>query len=327
MNPHLAIGIDLGGTNLKAALVDRRANVLVQATCASDAGRGPQAVVVDMVELGRNLLASSGHSMQAVVGVGIGSPGPLSARRGLIHQCANLPGWRGVPLRDMLRDAFGRPAVLENDANAAAYGEYWLRRQADQQHASSAAGADMVLLTLGTGVGAGVILGGRVFSGHHENAAELGHWIVVPGGIPCPCGQRGCLEQYCSAGAVGRMAQAAILAGEPSALRAVMDSAGEITAADVANQARRGDALALRVWDEACRFLAIACINIQHAYNPALVVLAGGMIQAGDFLLDRVRGSLRELRWSLVEDLPAVELSRFGPDVGAVGAAGLAFIE
>lgn len=327
MDAQLAIGIDLGGTNLKAALVDRGATVLAQAARTSDAARGPRAVVAEMVELGRELLRSSGQSLDAVVGVGIGSPGPLSARRGVIHQCANLPGWKSVPLRDMARDAFDRPAVLENDANAAAYGEYWLRRQAGIHQAPTTAGADMVLLTLGTGVGAGAILGGRVFSGHHENAAELGHWIVVPDGLPCPCGQRGCLEQYCSAGAVGRMARSAVQRREPSTLQSVIDSGREITAADVASHARSGDPVALRVWNDACRFLAIACINTQHAYNPALVVMAGGMIQAGEFLLDRVRASMNELRWSLAEDLPALEFSRFGPDVGAVGAAGLVFIE
>ena len=177
------------------------------------------------------------------------------------------------------------------------------------------------MLTLGTGVGAGVIIDGRVLHGHFENAAELGHTIVVPDGLPCPCGQRGCLEQYASAAGVARRAQAAIAAGETGALL----SHEKVDARAVAACAAQGDPLADRVWNDACRYLAIACINIQHAYNPQVVVLGGGMSLAGDVLLQRVLREVEGQRWTLCEDVPRITLATLGYDAGVIGAACMAW--
>jgi glucokinase len=239
----------------------------------------------------------------------LATPGPLDRREGRIVRTANLPGWKDVPIRDPLRGKTGLPVTLENDANAAAFGEY-----------CSGAGRgdkDLVMLTLGTGVGAGVILNGRILHGHFGNAAELGHMIVVVDGLPCPCGQRGCLEQYASATAiVHRAAQ-------------YRDSHGAVTllrAEDVANGAANGDPLCGRVWDEACLSLAVACVNIQHAFNPAKIVLGGGMSLAGHMLLDRVRRFFREQAWSLHTDAPEIVLAQLGPDAGVIGAAMLAML-
>jgi glucokinase len=182
---------------------------------------------------------------------------------------------------------------------------------------------DLVLLTLGTGVGAGVILGGKILHGAMDNAAELGHMIVVVNGLPCPCGQRGCLEQYASAAAVARQATAAIQQGESSLLASATGPGESIDAEMVARAAQTGDPLAMRVWDQACLFLAITIINIQHAYNPGTVLLGGGMSAAGESLLTRVRHYIEEHKWSLCADLPEVRLASLGNDAGVMGAAGL----
>ena len=324
--PTVSVGIDLGGTTLTAVVIDREGKRLAHRTTPSRVDRGPDSVISEMVELVNALLAEASSDRSALtgrapaaprlVGVGVAAPGPLSHRSGRIIRSANLPGWVDVPLRDRLGEAFGVPITLENDGNAAAFGEFWLGAGKD--------GADLVMLTLGTGVGAGVILNGQILRGHFENAAELGHMIVVHDGLPCTCGQRGCLEQYASAAAVARRAMAGIERGESSSLTKVVGRGAPISSEEVVSCARAGDELCLRVWDEACCYLGIACITIQHAFNPSRIVLGGGMGEAGSFLVDRVKHHVHRLRWALHDDLPAIVPARLGRDAGAIGAAGLA---
>jgi len=305
MSTPIAIGIDLGGTNLRTAVVDREGRIIVKRSEPVDVHGGPDVVIARIVQTIDALLAEAHLPRSDIGGVGLGTPGPLNLREGVIIQAANLPGWKNVPIRDRLRNALQCPVLLENDANAAAYGEFWKGAGRD--------GSDMVMLTLGTGVGCGVVLDGRLLHGHFDNAAELGHMIVVVDGLPCACGQRGCLEQYASAAGVARRVMAA--RGENT----VIDSAY------VAGLARSGDAVCGRIWGEACLYLAVACVNIQHAYNSAAIVFGGGMSVAGDFLLDGVNDHLRRQRWSLADDLPALRLAELGDDAGVIGAAGLAW--
>ena len=211
-----------------------------------------------------------------------------------------------------LDEALGVPVTLENDGNAAAFGEHWM-----------GGGDNLVLLTLGTGVGAGVIIDGRVLHGHFDNAAELGHMIVAADGPPCTCGQRGCLETFASVSGMARRIVAAMADGEQS----VMDGSavGNINGVGIVEAARSGDVLCRRVWEEACRYLAIACINIQHIYNPQRILLAGGLSLAGAYLLEPIRSQVQRRRWNMYEDLPEIALSPLGEDAGLVGAGGLAW--
>lgn len=319
MTASVAIGIDLGGTNLKGAAVDRRGRILARQVRPAHIDRGPNAVVDEMVRLVNGLLAEESLTRSDLAGVGIGTPGPLSVREGRIIRAANLPGWENVRLRDLLRDRLNTTVMFDNDGNAAAYGEFWAGagRESD----------DLVMLTLGTGVGSGIVLGGRLLHGHFENAAELGHTIVVPDGLPCACGQRGCLEQYSSAGAVARRVVAAIQNGGQSELSKAVQARETIDAARVVQCAQSGDALCSRIWDEACLYLAVACVNIQHAFNPACIVLGGGMSRAGSFLLDRVMEHFTRQQWSLHDDFPTITLGKLGYDAGVIGAAGLVWQE
>jgi len=310
MHSQWAVGIDLGGTNIKVGLVECDGRVHSTISRATQADQGPAHFFKAAGEMVDDLLRRAGGPRAALVGAGIGSPGPLDLKNGIILKTANLPGWEHVPLRERLASTLRLPVVVENDANAAAYGEYF---------ATGSVTRNMVLLTLGTGVGAGVIVDGRVLHGHFDNAGELGHMIVVPGGIPCPCGQRGCLEAYASAGAVARRLEAALEAGERSSVARGADAAA------IAAAAEGGDALCRRIWDEACFYLAIACINIQHAYNPEVILLGGGMAGAGEFLLGTVRAHFRANQWQLHDDYPRIEPARLGPEAGVVGAGALAW--
>lgn len=314
MTRQAAIGIDLGGTNLKVGLVDEAGRLLASRSCPTQGEMGPQYFVDSVVNLVTGLLAQEKLDRASIVGAGVGSPGPLDLKTGTLLKTANL-SWVNVPLRELLSAQLQLqlPVVVDNDANAAAFGEFWCGVHGNSRN--------LVLLTLGTGVGAGVILDGSVLHGHFDNAGELGHMIVAPNGLPCPCGQRGCLEAYSSAGAITRRFEAAVKSGERSSATGVQ----KIDAKSITDFARQGDTLCRRIWDEACFYLGIACINLQHAYNPELVLLGGGMADAGDFLLDTVRRHFSANQWHLHNDFPRIELARLGSDAGLIGAAGLAW--
>ncbi len=320
MNRPVAIGIDLGGTNLRTAIVDLDGLIVTRSDQPTLADRGPGAVIADIVASVDALIGGASVDRGSIAGVGLCTPGPLDLREGRIIHAANLPGWTNVPIRNALKERLHLPVALENDGNAAALGEY---------RAGAGCGNDpLVMLTLGTGVGAGVILNGRILHGHFDNAAELGHMIVVVDGLPCPCGQRGCLERYASADAVvrrvldadqNRNREGAVLPSRERE-RAEVPARAE----DVAQAATAGDPLCRRVWDEACLYLAVACVNIQHAFNPQRIILGGGLANAGDFLLDAVRARFRERTWTLHDDAPEIVLAQLGPDAGVIGAAALA---
>ena len=169
---------------------------------------GAEAVMDDMSDMVTEMVDGGGISRDDIIGLGIGTPGPLSHRDGIIYRSANLPGWKDVHIRRGLLERTGIPTILDNDANIAAFGEYW---------AGAGKGSrDVVAITLGTGIGSGVIAGGEMLRGHYENAAEFGHTIIHPGGRLCPCGQRGCVEQYCSPGNVAKHAMELIRQGSES---------------------------------------------------------------------------------------------------------------
>lgn len=310
------IGIDLGGTNLKGGVCDERGALLVRHSIETQAAGGPDHVIARMAGLVDELIRRAGLARADVAGVGIGAPGPMSHARGVIYRAPNLPGFVDVPLRDRLAAATGLPTVLENDANAAAFGEYTAGAGRDVR--------DMVMLTLGTGIGGGVVLDGRLWRGRFDNAGEIGHTIVVPGGRACPCGQRGCLERYASAAAVAERLGEAVRDGADSALAGRVRAGEALDARDVRAARAAGDGLADRIWDETCFYLALAVVNIQHTLNPELVVFAGGLINAGAELLEPVRAHYDRLSWKIAPDAPRIALARLGTDAGTIGAAVLA---
>jgi glucokinase len=313
------IGIDLGGTNLRGGVLAATGGLVCRRSIETQAERGFEHVFSLLVQLVEDLIRDAGLTKRQIVGVGYGTPGPASYKRGLIYATANLPGWQDVPVRDRLATATGLPVTLDNDANAAAFGEFV---------AGAGRGVrDMVMLTLGTGVGGGVIANGELLHGALENAGEIGHMIIVPDGRACPCGQRGCLERYGSANAVAERLAEAIRAGEGSMVADRVLAGNAVTSVDVAEAARAGDPLAVRIWDETCYYLAIAAVNMQHVLNPQRFVLAGGLIGAGEQLLDPVRAHFRRQTWHLAEDFPQIEFATLGGDAGIIGAAALARAE
>jgi len=303
MNEQLVIGLDLGGTYIKARLVDRMGAVRSGIDVSSEIESGPDHVIVRMAAAAEQVCIKGGVALNEVAGIGIGSPGPLDVETGVVTRSVNLHGWVNIRLRERIEKLTGRPATLINDASAACFGEYW---------AGAGKGvSDIVLFTLGTGLGGGVVSGGSLLLGHFDQAGELGHMIVHPGGRQCGCGQRGCLEAYASeAHLKQRAAEAGVFSGKngegvPALLEAV----------------RQGDAAAVMIWKECCEALAVASVSLQHVLNPKLVLLGGGVSAAGDELLTPVREAFHRMTWRMADDAPSIELAGLGNDAGAIGAA------
>lgn len=323
--PTFFLGLDLGGTNVKAGVTDDTGRLITKVsvpTGTKPKDLAPAPVIDRMVAAGNQVIGLSGIARSDIAAVGVLAPGQASLSRGVIIRSANLPLWKNVPLRAAVSRGLGLPAVLENDANAAAYGEYWAGAGKNKKL------DNLFMFTLGTGVGGGIVYEGKVIRGSFDFAAEIGHMIIQPGGEPCGCGQRGCLERYCSARFTGERAVAR-LAKLPkirrtSSLGAIYKEKGTFSAADITEHARRGDKFALEAWEESCRYLALACINVCHFLDPQMIVLAGGMSLAGRFLLDTVHRHFKAEWWAMTKPTTRIALARLGNDAGVIGAAGVA---
>jgi len=240
----------------------------------------------------------------------------LKISEGIVVATPNIPGMANAPLVKMVGERLGIPAVLENDANAAALGEYTYAGR----------DGDMVMLTLGTGIGSGIILGGKILHGRHEMGAELGHIIIVPDGELCGCGQRGCLERYCSATHMAKRTMRRLKQpGARSSLKDVLDRKGAIDSKDIQDAWKAGDKLAGEAWDECMYYLAIGCVSICRIFDPDDIVLAGGMTKAGDDLMEPLMKHFTRLHWSITPTLTKISFARLGNDAGAMGAAAVAW--
>lgn len=311
------IGIDLGGTLIKFGALDesRHPGGMLQLPTPTD---GAEPVIAQMVLGAQRVMGLLAIGQDELVGVGIGAPGPLDISAGIVRAMPNIPGMENVPLRERICSALGARAVLENDANAAAFAEYLCGAGEETQN--------IVLLTLGTGIGSGVVIDGRILHGDHDIGAELGHMIVEPDGEKCGCGQRGCLERYCSATYMGAYAEHRIqVDGEQSLLGEVLTKSGAISAKDVNEARKAGDDLAAEVWGRGAYYLALGCVNICRIFDPGRIVLTGGMTNAGDDLMVPVREFFGSLHWLLTEPTTEIVLSRLGSDGGVIGAAAVAW--
>ena len=303
------VGIDLGGTNLKLGLVAPDGKLLARHSTPTEADGGPDHVLQRMAQAVRDLCLAAKVPLGDVAAIGAAAPGPLDTKTGVVVFAPNLPGWRNIHVRDVLQKQLGCPVILENDANAAAYGEF--RCGAGRRV------RDMVILTLGTGIGGGIILDGRMRRGVTDTGAELGHMVVHYGGRRCACGNRGCLEAYASATAVVARTEEAIAAGESSSLA---ERRG-FSCKDVFDAADAGDRLARRIVEETADYLAAGITTILHVLNPERVILTGGMMGAGDPFLDRIRRRVKEMVFERASSACEIGWSTLGGDAGILGAA------
>jgi len=307
------IGIDLGGTGVQVGVVDESGTIIARDGFPTGVGRPYQEIIKDMADSSLAALAKAGLTLDDVHSVGVGVPGIADARTGRVVFCTNL-GWRDVPLREEFQRYLNKPVHIDNDATVAGLAE---------SVAGVSAGTDSsVFVTLGTGVGGGIVIHGKVWSGFHGVGSELGHMILELDGEPCTCGNRGCVERYCSATAIIRMARE-LVARHPDSLVLTLAQGDpdNINAKMVFDAAREQDPVGMKVFRRYVIYLSQALASVMQLLDPEVVVLGGGVSKAGGFLLDAVRAEVP--RYLLFKELPhaRIELAKLGPDAGIIGAA------
>jgi glucokinase len=280
-----AIAVDLGGTNLRIAAVDTSGKVLEKIILGTEVTRGRDRVIHEMCSAIQELAAKFRSSTGHLCGIGIGVPGIIEMQTGMLRESPNLPGWQNYPVRQEIEQRLGTHVVLENDANAAALGEKWLGAAANVD--------DMCMITLGTGVGGGVVLEGRIWHGMTGMAGELGHITADPNGPPCGCGNRGCLEQYASATAVKRMAIEAVATGQAPELSRAMNEEPEFSSKIVYQMAVQEDYPARQIFQRVGKALGAVIADLVNVFNLPMYVIGGGVSHAWDAfapsLLEEVR--------------------------------------
>lgn len=320
-----AIGVDLGGTNLRIAAVDNAGKLLQKITTGTQVAKGRDYVIGEMCDAVR-VLAANYQSAGTLAGIGVGVPGIIDMDSGMLRESPNLPGWGDYPVHEAIENRLQTRVVLENDANAAALGEHWLGAGSNTD--------GMCMLTLGTGVGGGLVLQGEIWHGMNGMAGELGHVTIQPDGPQCPCGNRGCLEQFASATAIRRMALEAIAAGKAPELARAMKEDPEFSARIVHQIAMQGDASAQEVFRRAGWALGIAIAGLVNIFNLPMFVIGGGVASGWDAfapaMFEEVRKrSLVYAATAPLSDLPAakkktiITRALLGSDAGLFGAARL----
>lgn len=310
-----ALGIDLGGTSIKTGVVDRDGKIIARADVPTEASKGVAAVIANMAESARQAVAKAGLTLGQMAGAGIGTPGICNVPDGEVVMAPNL-GWRNIPICDLLGKELGIAVTLENDANCAALGEQWCGAAKGAQH--------VVMATIGTGVGGGLILGGRIYSGAKGWAGEIGHMPTVENGPVCGCGQLGCLETVASATAIGRFAQEAIEAGRAPYLAKRAAELGKVDARLVIYAAREGDEVAQSILNKVAGYLGTVLGGLVSALNPEAIVIGGGASAAGDLLLEPLRAALKTKALPDPAAYVRVLTATLGNDAGLIGAAALA---
>jgi len=325
--PPLFVGIDVGGTNTKLGLLDSAGNTLAHHSVATEAERGPEDAVERIAAAFKQLLGDAKVARQDVARIGLATPGPMDLTAGTLLTPGNLPTWWDFPIRDRVSEACGLPVRFANDANAAAYGEYW--RGAGQAYHS------MVMFTLGTGIGGGIVIGDLLVEGEHGCGGECGH-ILVDLRDDAPrdsLDKTGSLEAYCGSYGVVRRTTEALQAGGESKLTELHEAGQEITPLDIANAAEAGDPLALEIVMDTAHYLALGIVTLIHTIDPDSVVLGGAMTfggaghPLGEQFLQHVRDEVRPRIFLSLRDNLRIDFAQLGGEAGFIGAAGLARLE
>lgn len=306
----MRIGIDLGATAVKAGLVDYEGKIIKQNVRPTPANKGYAAVLREIVSQIKELAATEKQGIKSVRSVGIGIPGIAHSDTGKVDFCANL-SWNNVELGKDISLLLNKKVYVANDATVAAL--------AENSFGCTKGAKNSVLLTLGTGIGSGIILNGRIFCGSHALGSEIGHTIVGENFYDCNCGNNGCLETFASATAVVKYVYRKIEEGVKTSLTEF--GSVKITAEKVFEEAQKGDALALQAVDRLCAYLAIGIINIYNTFDPDVVALGGGLSKAGDFLLSRVKQKAAKMKLIKNKDYGGIVLASLGNQAGIIGAA------
>lgn len=303
------IGVDLGGTNLRTALLSSEGDILDKRKEATYASDGWQKVVQRLIQNIERLQEIAIQKGLSVAAVGVGAPGVIQVDKGIVVKSPNFPDWNNLPLKKELEKALNMPVFIENDANAAALGEQWLGAGRDIN--------SMILLTLGTGVGGGIVLNNQIWQGADGMAGEIGHMTLIPDGRLCGCGNTGCLEMYASA------------RGIVQSYREAVNSSGiamvtELSSEQIYQAARNGDTVALKVMKDMGRMLGIGIASLINIFNPQMIVLGGGVKEAWQLFINATQEEVMRRAFKVPAERTKIVPSLLGDDAGMVGAAAIA---
>jgi glucokinase len=322
--PPFFLGVDVGGTSIKLGLVDDDGRQLARTSLPTEEERGPEDACRRISQVGRQLAHGAGIDFDRIAAVGLATPGTMDIQAGKTLQPHNLPHWWDFPIRDCLAEAAGKPVAFANDANAAAFGEHWVGQGSRYQ--------SIVFFTLGTGIGGGIIVGDLSIDGQNSHGSECGHMLIDyrPDARRCGCGQTGHLEAYASAKGVVRRTREALNADRASSLRARLSQGHELTPLMIAEEAERGDPLALDIVMETAAYLGVGAVNLMHIIDPGAVIFGGAMTfggpgsALGQRFLDRIRQEVRARAFPVLAARTAIDFAALGSDAGYIGAAGIA---
>jgi glucokinase len=297
-------------------VVDDHGRPLSSISLATEANCGPEVGLDNLVAAGKKAVEASGLEWERIAAVGLGSPGTMDIDAGMLLEPPNLPGWDNLPIRDLLSDRVKKPVVLQNDGNAAAFGEYWVGAGRNTH--------SLVMFTLGTGVGGGIVVGGSIIQGRHSHGGECGHIIIeARNGRQCSCGASGHLEAYASATALVKRAQEELaMTSEPSTLKAIEPH--QLTSRAIAAAAAAGDPTAKRLMRDTAHYLAVGAVSLMHTIDPDIVLFGGGMIAAGASFLEDIQSDVRAMAFPVPAAKTRIEYAQLGGDAGFIGAAGCA---
>lgn len=307
------LGIDIGATNVKAGIVSAKGELLHQTSFPTNVRDGKDAVIHTITEQVRHFCAHHNVHTNELIAAGIGAPGPLDYKTGILYFAPNLPGWHNVQLAKIFTQKLKTDTFLENDANCAAWGEHWAGAAIDAQ--------SFVMYTLGTGIGGGIIIENRILHGRDGAAAELGHVIVVPDGEACGCGSRGCLEAYASAPSIIRRYKSA-LRWEVGISATILDQS--ISAEEIVTKAIEGDVLCKKIIEGTGKYLGRSIAGILNIFNPEMVIIGGGVSNAGPILFEPIKNEVNKLALEIARRKINITQAKLGTFAGVIGAAGCA---
>ena len=308
------VGVDLGGTKISCALSDLEGRVVAQTTIPTLAHEGDNPVLGRIIKTIEMVLEEGNVATNEVAAIGIGSPGPLDAKKGIIVTTPNLP-FKNFQLVQPIEEKFSIPTYLDNDANVAAIAEFMFGAGKGTEN--------MVYITVSTGVGGGAILNGKIYRGSTTNALEVGHTTVFPGGPRCGCGNLGCLEATSSGTAIGKRANEAVSSKVETSLR----DYETVTSYEVFKEAEKGDAVSKKILDEAFSYLGIGVANIIASFDPDKVIIGGGVSKGGDVLFNKVQEVVNERCFKSMAEYCKIVPAGLGTDAGVLGAVALAIME
>jgi glucokinase len=310
------VGVDVGGTSIKSGVVNDAGSHLSVVTLPTEAARGQEHGLAQIDEAVRQAVRAGNLGLDKIAAIGVATPGPLDIGAGIILEAPNLKPWRNVPVRRHVEEAFGLPTAFQNDANAAAYGEFWC--------GAGRGARSIVMFTLGTGIGCGIVLDGRILDGRHSHAGEVGHVRVeLTNPRRCACGRLGCLEAYASAAAIMLRTMEA-LAARPGESILERERGAELSTRQVFEAAAAGDRIAQNIVSDTAFYLAVAAANMMHTIDPDMIIFGGGMIAAGLPFLDQIRTHVSVLAFPVPAADTAVCYAELGSNAGFIGAAACA---